>query len=174
MRRWNKGRRVERERFDHGAPIAKIDTRPMVFVVMFVALVFLLLAAKPKLHAIEIGLPPPVPPPDAAYVSVPHITVEVFEDGQIIVNGRLVDFDSLAPAIAATNMEDPVVLARFDAMADYKTVLQVIGKLQEAGISSWDICLDGLEEHRYFDRISSTNLNACSILVGDYRSNPFT
>ena len=44
-------------RVDHGEPIRAIDTRPMLFVALFIAVVFLLAASQTRTHALLVELP---------------------------------------------------------------------------------------------------------------------
>lgn len=45
-----------RKRFDHGEPISKIDTRPLVFIAMFLAIVFVMPAGQVRPHSFDIEL----------------------------------------------------------------------------------------------------------------------
>ena len=49
-------RRSSRRRFDHGEPISRIDTRPMMFVVMFVASMLLFPAGQVRPHVVTVDM----------------------------------------------------------------------------------------------------------------------
>lgn len=143
-----------RERFDHGAPIAKIDTRPMVFVAMFLAILFLLYGSQIRTHALIIELPRGSNHPD--YIVPPYLTVEISAEGRVTLEGTPTQLDALGSRIAGHSLERPVVLVRSDGNAPYRIVAHVLAALSNAGVANHDICFDGKElfEHRHFERIN--------------------
>lgn len=152
MRRWRKGRRVERKRFDHGAPIAKIDTRPMVFVVMFVALVHLVLASQTRPHSILLDL----------YSSgQPYYLDEHGDDGQILsiaANGQLywddqaVSRNQLTSALEHWGAQKSrrEIWLHPNPQAPYGDVAEVIRRLWLNRRRASFLCLSHIEPQRKF------------------------
>lgn len=130
------------QRFDHGEPIRAIDTRPMLFVALFIAVVFLLAASQTRTHALLVELPQGIAPPDFAPA---YMVVGVTERGEVSLNGDRVPLAGLSEAIRATGFEWPIVLLQAQPDAAYELVAHVLDKISEAGVAPSDICFDGAE-----------------------------
>lgn len=146
-----RARAARPQRFDHGEPIARIDSRPLVFVFLFVAVVFLMPATQMRTHAVMVDLPwawPDVPPEP-----LPYLIVEVGDDASIRLEGAQVALGELAQWIEASGRD--LVLVRAAADAPYGMVAQVLARATEAGIAPDSICFDNdeLALHRRFERI---------------------
>lgn len=140
-----------RSRFDQGEPIAGIDSRPLVFVFRFVAVVFLMPATQVRNHAVMVDLPWSWP--DAMPEPLPYLTVEVGEDATIRLEGAEVALGELADWIEASGRH--IVLLQAEKNAPYGTVAQVLDRVAQAGIAPDSICFDTgeLALHRRFERI---------------------
>lgn len=143
-------------RFEHGAPISKIDTRPLLFVATFLAVFGVLWGASHiKLHAVTVDLPLGWSfAPDPFHP--PYVVVEIDGSGLAYVDGEPVSADSLGAAVFAKLPDWPVVLFRPSPDSSYEHVAIAINELRSAGVAADDICFDPLQlgEHRRFDKIS--------------------
>jgi len=144
-------RNASTARFDHGEPIARIDSRPLVFVFLFVAVVFLMPATQMRTHAVMVDLPwgwPDEPP-----AKLPYLTVEVGADASIRLEGAQVALGELADWIEVSGRH--IVLLRAEADAPCGMIAQVLGRVAQAGIAPDSICFenDELALHRRFERI---------------------
>ena len=147
--------RYKTSRFDHGAPIAKIDTRPMVFVAFFLAMLMLVVANQGRTHALLIDLPQPKPGGlDWLESAPPYMRVTITERGTVFLDGIAIPVPSLADEIRRKNFEWPIVLFQPDSNADYRTSLLVLNAIMDAGVDRGDICFGELELHRQFDNVS--------------------
>lgn len=146
--------RPARPRFDHGVPISAIDTRPMVFVALFVTIVFLLAASEWQVHALLVDLPQGAgAPPDFA---PPYMVVNISGAGTITLEDEPLPLAGLTQAIRAKNAGWPIVLLRADPDTAYELVAQVLDRISEAGVAAGDICFDPghLGAFRRFDKIA--------------------
>ncbi|QIQ87658.1 biopolymer transporter ExbD [Erythrobacter sp.] len=143
---------ASRSRFDHGEPIAGIDSHPLVFVSLFVAVVFLMPMTQVRTHAIMVDLPWSWP--DAPPETLPYLTVEVGADASIRLEGAEVALGELADWIEASGRH--IVLLKAEADAPYGTLAQVLARVTEAGIARDSICFDNdeLALHRRLQRIA--------------------
>lgn len=146
--------RPAKPRFDHGTPISAIDTRPLVFVALFVTVLFLLAASERQVHALLVDLPQGIEaPPDFA---PPYMVVNVTQRGALSLDGKSIPLAGLAEAIRARGSDWPIVLLRADPDTAYDIVAHVLDRISEAGVASRDICFDPgqLDAFRRFDRIA--------------------
>ncbi len=170
-----------RKRFDHGEPIAKIDTRPMVFVALFLAIMFFLGAAQIRPHAFNIDLwdgksanallaGSIYARPDGSEVPINRVTIS--QDDQIFWNGhpiREADFSILLSDVKAFD-EQPMIDFAPAPNASYDATVKALYLLRLRGVR---LQISGLEEHCRFagewggaaaNQDSSLNV-ALSILV---------
>lgn len=146
--------RPAKPRFDHGTPISAIDTRPLVFVALFVTVLFLLAASERQVHALLVDLPQGFErPPDFA---LPYMVVDVSQRGELSLDGKPVPLAGLTQAIRASAADWPIVLLRADPDTAYDIVAHVLDRISEAGVASRDICFDPgqLGAFRRFDKIA--------------------
>ena len=148
-------RKRQRKRFDHGEPIAKIDTRPLAFVALFLAIVFLVPAAQQRMHALMIELPSgmglgPLTP------TLPYMTVAIAESGELTLDGTAVPLEELSQEIVERDFPLPIVLVRAEPNAAYEIVALTLAKISEANVDPSNICFapDELAAHRRFERIA--------------------
>lgn len=142
-----------RPTFDHGAPISAIDTRPMMFVALFVALIFLLAASQTRTHALLVDLPLHFRdlPPAVGPAPVIH-RIAVTENDMLLLNGKRVTPAKMIGILKAARQGPRELRIAFepDANASYEKSVQTLAVLQRSGFVSSLFCLDGLEKHRHF------------------------
>lgn len=147
-------RKRQKKRFDHGEPIAKIDTRPLAFVALFLVIVFLVPAAQQRVHALVIELPSGQGLGPFAFAS-PYMTVAIAEDGELTLDGAPVLLQDLSQEIIDRGISLPIVLVRAEPNTAYEIVALTLSKISEANVLPSNICFapDELTEHRRFDKI---------------------
>ncbi len=146
--------RLRRKRaFDHGPPISKIDTRPMAFVALFLAIVFLVPAAQTRTHTLIVELPMWSPFDVLPVEPQPYITIEILENGEIIVDGKPTPLADVVAAIRERNLNFPTVLFSPHANTGYGVAALVLNEIVKAGVSRSDICFDELERFRKFESV---------------------
>ncbi len=159
-------RPLTRKRFDHGEPISRIDTRPMAFVFAIIGLFAMLWNLnQERTHTLLVDLPNGWLPPDEQFAPPPYIMVRVTEAGQAFMDDELVPISGLSKAIAAKQMDYPLVVFHADADADYGTSALALNAIVKAGIGQNEICFLGLEEHRMFQ--SAAFVPAHTIIPSD-------
>lgn len=142
-------------RFDHGEPISRIDTRPMVFVAMFLVVLFIAPAAQTREHALLIDLPQ-----NWGNFSIdqepmaPYLTVRITTEGEILLEGITLDLDRLAAKIRSSGIPEPLIAFEPDGDAPYGTVALAMNEISKAGVARNSICFIGNENFRRFERIS--------------------
>lgn len=170
-------RKRQRKRFDHGEPIAKIDTRPLAFVAMFLAIVFLIPAAQVKPHVLNLDLvsaydryfshqPDPIVDPEAVIISPT-------ETGEILWNCQAVSFErfsGLVQELVYSEPVEPILIfhpapnASYDLSAKARRVIK--------GSGATKLRFEGLEDHRHFtserQAISAGGGSSLSVLLSRY------
>lgn len=141
-------------RFDHGEPIAAIDTRPMLFVALFIAVVFLLAASQARTHALLVELPQP----DAGFrgtVLMPLANrLELTASGQLRFNGEAVDARQLEVLLGEVSKLEPRPVLAFepDGAASYNLAAHTLAIIHRAGVNGEWFCINGLEKHGEFGK----------------------
>ncbi len=147
-----------RKRFDHGEPISKIDTRPMVFVALFLAIMVFLGAAQIRPHAFNIDLWDGKSAnallagsidagPDGPEVPINRVTIS--QDDQMFWNGhpiREADFSILLREVKTFD-EQPTIDFAPAANASYDATVKALYLLRLRGVR---FQISGLEEHCRF------------------------
>lgn len=166
-------RRRPIQRFEHGAPLSTIDTRPMLFVALFIAVVFLLAASQTRTHALLVELPQGFAAPD---FSPAYMEVRVTEREDVFLDGESVPLTGLSAAIHAKGFDWPIVLFRAQPDTGYDFVAHVLAEISEAGVAPSDICFDAAElaTSGRFDKIAFVPVNKMAftepIKPGDLRT----
>ena len=153
------GRRDVRPRFNHGQPIAKIDTRPMA--VLAVALfAFLILLQRPAQHATLISLwdgsgksalmPHSTNLQDRAHHTIVN-RLTVSQSDLIEWNGESVTSAELWTILqnVRTLIPQPIIEFEPEPLASYDVSAKLIHLLNSSGINYQ---IDGLEQHCRLDR----------------------
>lgn len=173
-RRWGErpDRLLKAKRFDHGEPIARIDTRPMAFVFAFLVML-IATAAPPTTHALTIDLGywtyledgiESYPVPTIDVVSVSH-------RGQTIVNGNHMSPNELSLWLESLERRPQTPSVVFEPAPDsrYEDTLRVLAILENERSKNWfDLCLGSLTEHRSF----SKSVSAFPVLLSIALPNP--
>lgn len=139
-------------RFDHGEPIRAIDTRPMLFVALFIAVVFLLAASQTRVQAVLIKLPQPEAGLLASGDPPVVYRIEVTAADQLRLNGELVSVDELVALLSQASKLEPRPVLAFepDGAASYNLAAHTLAVLQRAGLNDERFCIDGMEKHGEF------------------------
>jgi len=150
--------RRKRRKFDHGEPIWRIDTRPMVFVFGFIALMLLLSASVVKQHATVISLWDGTSEQwwlaeTRQAASSDHHAIKnrltLSEDDLLQWNGEAIDLNSLVTLAYELDSIVPQPVVEFEpaANASYDMSAKVIHILWDSG-SRFQIA--GIEQHCLF------------------------
>ena len=141
-------------RFDHGEPIAAIDTRPMLFVALFIAVVFLLAASQTRMHALLVELPQReaglvgTGAPPAVY------RVELTASGQLRFNGEVVNAQQLEALLLQVSTLEPRAVLAFepDGAVSYDLAAHTLAIIHRASVNDEWFCINGMEKHGEFGR----------------------
>ncbi|WP_424983722.1 protein TolR [Maritalea sp. S77] len=113
-------------------PMSEINVTPLVDVMLVLLIVFMVAAP-----LLTVGVPIDLPQSQAKSLNTQSepITVTVTADGQIYVLEELVDRSTLLGKLdeVAENGTEERIYVRGDNVADYGTVMQVMGQLSGAG-----------------------------------------
>lgn len=137
-------------RFDHGEPIRAIDTRPMLFVALFIAVVFLLAASQTRQHALLVELPQP----EAGLIGtgLPPVLhrIRIAASGKVMFDGMWVDDAKLEKLLERVKSTEPRAVLAFepDGSAQYERSAQTLAMIYRAGLVDDWFCIDGIEKHR--------------------------
>lgn len=137
---------------EHPEPIWRIDTRPMAFIALFLAIVFLDPASQPRTHALVIELPQGMP--DSMAATRAYITVSISKFGQVSIDGQPTAFADIKISTAQAARTVPTVLFIPDPDTDYNTAALVLNEVVKAGIPPSEICFDQLRRFKDFQRVS--------------------
>lgn len=144
-----------RVRYDHGEPIRGIDIRPVVFVALFVAILFLIPASQTRTHALLVTLPPP-PNEEAVIEGAPRVVhrIRVTAADEVQFDGELVNDRQLEALLNWVSTDDPSSVLAFepDGAASYNRSGQVLAVILRAGLIGPMFCIDGLEKHRQWEK----------------------
>lgn len=114
--------------------MSEINVTPFVDVMLVLLIVFMVAAP-----LLTVGVPIDLPQSEAKSLNTESkpVTVTVTADGQIYVLEELVDRSTLLSALEAVvvNGTEERIYVRGDNVADYGTVMQVMGQLSGAGYS---------------------------------------
>lgn len=168
-------RRRSRARFEHGPPIRRIDTLPILL--FLCALVAALLATwRPPPQALVIDLPPPLPvelrPPVAQDMLVLRIGVD--RNGRPLFNGTGVTHDQMRYflAEAARLPLTPGVLFEPDPRARYGDAISILNAIRKAGLAQWQFCFAGLGQHRRLNKDWRVTARHLSLVIDPAKRMP--
>lgn len=141
-------------RFDHGEPIAAIDTRPMLFVALFIAVVFLLAASQTRQHALLVELPQPEAGFHGTVLMPLANRLELTASGQLRFNGEVVDAQQLEFLLGEVSKLEPRAVLAFepDGAASYDLAAHTLAVIHRAGLIDEWFCINGMEKHAEFGR----------------------
>ncbi|MCL9999176.1 MAG: biopolymer transporter ExbD, partial [Erythrobacter sp.] len=141
-------------RFDHGEPIRAIDTRPLLFVALFIAVVFLLAASQSRTHALLLELPQPEAGLNGTGLLPIVYRVEVTASGELRFNGEVVDAQQLQVLLAEVSTLEPRAVLAFepDGDAPYDLAAHTLAIIHRAGVNDEWFCINGMEKHGEFGK----------------------
>ena len=139
--------------FDHGDPISRIDSLP-ILIFMTVLAVVLYSLQKPPSHALLIDLPNLLLAPQGAPPGDKVNLLTIDAAGQVRINQSEIDDSSLPRVLLSMRGEAPSAQLRFDPDANtpYPRVLAVLVEIKRAGLADGAFCFAGLERYRQFDK----------------------
>ena len=161
------GRGPTPRRFDHGEPIAAIDTRPMLFVALFIAVVFLLVASQTRQHALLVELPQPEAGLHGTVLEPLANRLELTASGQLRFNGEAVDAQRLEFLLGEVSKLEPRAVLAFepDGAASYDLAAHTLAIITRAGLNDEWFCINGLEKHGEFGKSRGHPLPLLTSLV---------
>lgn len=145
--------RSRRQRaFDHGQPIHRIDTLPLLIFCTLIALLALLWASRTPTHALMIDLPMPVALPPVL-VQAPVHTVGTTALGRPTLDGIELSRAQLAERLDTISKADAVGIIFEPAdEARYEDALLTLAIVKAAGLTDSRFCFGGIERNRRFDK----------------------
>ena len=123
-----------RRKFDHGEPIRRPDSLP-ILLFLFALIAGLLLLNPRATHALVIDLPHPYPPGTIGVLTPSYDRISLTADGSVMWNGTSVT-DNLLKDLLSQRSQRPTVntlLLDPDRSTRYVRVLQVLGFIAPAG-----------------------------------------
>ena len=121
--------------FDHGTPIHRPDSLPiLLFVIVLIA--GLLGMAPRQTHVLTVELPMPMPPNHIGVLSPPYDRITMDAAGTLRWNGTVIDRSGLATLLeakAASGVATPLLLSP-DERASYGNVAGILLLIEQAGL----------------------------------------
>ena len=118
--------------FEDEEPLCEINVTPFVDVVLVLLIIFMITAA-----VVEFGLRVDVPPTRARVTATPdpkYQTLEVADDGRLVLNGEAVNIYSIVPAAKQANPQKPAIYIRIHKSAPWGDVAQVMAECRAGGV----------------------------------------
>ena len=139
--------------FDHGQPISRIDTMPLLLFSFTLVALFLSLQTTPT-HALVIDLPAPFPEPVAWPERRSEYRIGIANGGQVSINATPVSDEDLPGVFQAMAIEpiSPRVLFDPEPSTPYPRALEVLGAIKTSGLIGTHFCFAYLERYRHFDK----------------------
>ena len=138
--------------FDHGEPIHRIETLPLLFFCMLIALLALLWATRTPTHALLIDLPMPIAVPPALAELQTHI-VGTTAQGRPTLDGIELSHEQLAERLASISNTGAVGIIFEPAdEAHYEDALHTLATVKAAGLADSRFCFGGIERNRNFSK----------------------
>ena len=115
-------------------PMGEINVTPLVDVMLVLLIVFMVTAP-----LLTVGVPVELPKTKASQISDDQtpVVVTIRPDGEIALQNRIITFEELLPRLEAVARAKPEtrVFVRGDILVPYGEVIEVMGRIQEAGFS---------------------------------------
>ena len=127
------GRRARRTRSK--ALMSEINVTPFVDVMLVLLIIFMVAAP-----LLTVGVPIDLPESRASALNsdTQPITISIRDNGEIYIQETAIPIDEVVPkleAIAQTGYDERIYI-RGDQNADYGTIMQVMGRINEAGFKN--------------------------------------
>ncbi len=143
-----------RKKFDHGQPIWRPDTLPILLFAMCLAATVMALGGQHQ-HALLVEMPMPFPPEWHETIERPvPVRLAVSAGGIILWDEDAIDRQTLRRRLLNLSEEPASWPLQFDPAPDapYGTALQILGIVGEAGLIDSCLRLMGADKCRDFDR----------------------
>ncbi|XDZ66239.1 protein TolR [Alphaproteobacteria bacterium LSUCC0684] len=115
-------------------PMGEINVTPLVDVMLVLLIVFMVTAP-----LLTVGVPVDLPKTKASQISDDQtpMVVTIKPDGEIALQNRIIGLEELLPRLEAVARAKPEtrVFVRGDQNVSYGEVIEVMGRIQEAGFS---------------------------------------
>ena len=117
------------------APMAEINVTPFVDVMLVLLIIFMVAAP-----LLTVGVPIDLPETRASALNsdTQPITISIRDNGEIYIQETAIPIDEVVPkleAIAETGYDERIYI-RGDQNADYGTIMQVMGRINQAGFKN--------------------------------------
>ena len=148
-----------RNAFDHGEPIHRINTLPLLLFCTLVAMLALLWASRTPTHALLIDLPISIPIPPEISPGTVHVvgTTALGRptlDGMELTREQLRDrLQAIASAPAPAPAPAGIVFEPADN-ARYEDALRTLALVKETGLADARFCFGGTDRNRRFAKSS--------------------
>lgn len=121
---------------DDSGPIASINVTPFVDVALVLLVIFMITAPTLMKDVIGVQLPKAASSDAKAPAS---LGIAVTSQGQVLLNGKLVDLDALAAEARRAVAADPLIQAIIsaDAAAKHGDVVRVIDTIKTSGLNKF-------------------------------------
>lgn len=168
-------RRTRRLRtaFDHGEPIHRINTLPLLFFCTLVAMLALLWASRTPTHALLIDLPIPIPPeisPGTVHVVGTTALGRPTLDGMELTREQLRD---RLQAIASAPAPAPAGIVFEPAdNALYEDALRTLALVKQTGLADARFCFGGTDRNRRFAKSNDRYAPRMATLFDVERTSP--
>lgn len=151
MKQVKKGRRPF-PKFDHGEPIRKLDTMPVLIVSILLAIMMLLNTRVPQ-HALMIDFAFPVVP-SGGELGFPTDLLAIAADGQLYWNSRPVSDRELVQILTERRSDARPRGLKFlpDPHASYERSLRILSVVKSLGHAGAGFCFAELARHRRFGK----------------------
>ena len=113
-------------------PLCEINVTPFVDVVLVLLIIFMITAA-----VVEFGLRVDVPPTTARVAQKQdpkYQTLELGDDGRLILNGAAVNLYAIVPAAKQANPDEPAIYIKIHKSAKWEDVAQVMAECRAGGV----------------------------------------
>jgi biopolymer transport protein ExbD len=123
---------------DDGSPMMEMNTTPLIDV-MLVLLIMFIITIPVATHAVNIDLPPPVPPTNIPPPKVDKNRVSIMADSTILWNGQAIQPSGLVFQLQETLklVPEPELQYQPDAQAPYDTAVRVLNIIKGSGVSGF-------------------------------------
>ena len=116
-------------------PMAEINVTPFVDVMLVLLIIFMVAAP-----LLTVGVPIDLPETRASALNsdTQPITISIRDNGEIYIQETAIPIDEVVPkleAIAQTGYDERIYI-RGDQNADYGTIMQVMGRINQAGFKN--------------------------------------
>jgi len=115
-------------------PMGEINVTPLVDVMLVLLIVFMVTAP-----LLTVGVPVDLPKTKASQISDDQtpMVVTIKPDGEIALQNRIIGLEELLPRLEAVARAKPEtrVFVRGDQNVSYGEVIEIMGRIQEAGFS---------------------------------------